>query len=130
MNNLGSSFVRLQHEAISSASRLRFGFLQAENSQEEAVKAAGESMANKHSEEVSQMRREAMDVKLNLHHAETTVNKVVHYAERELAAKAQAQIAADSMSGQLNHLTVEMTEFLKIHQTQSSNMSRLVRDYE
>ena len=78
-------FVRLQHEAISSASRLRFEFLQAENHlqhQEEAVKAAGESMDNKHSEEVSQMRRETMDVKLKLHQAETAVNEVAHHAER------------------------------------------------
>ena len=48
-------FARLQHEAISSASRFRFEFLQAENRlqhQEEAVKAAGESMANKHCEDV------------------------------------------------------------------------------
>ena len=52
----------------------------------------------------------------------------MHHAKRELAAKAQAQIAADSMSGQLNHLRSEMTEFLKNHQTQSSNMSRLERD--
>ncbi|CAE7949362.1 unnamed protein product [Symbiodinium sp. KB8] len=64
---------------------------------EEAAKAAGDSMANKHSEEVSQMRREAMDVKLKLHLAEAIVNKVVHHAE-----------------GQLNHLRSEMTEFLKI----------------
>ena len=82
---------------MSSASSLRFDFLQAENRlrhQEEAAKAAGDSMANKHSEEVSQMRREAMDVKLKLHLAEAIVNKVVHHAEGELAAKAQAQIAA------------------------------------
>ena len=124
-------FVRLQHEAVSSASRLRSEFLQAENRlqhQEEAVQAAGESMANKHSEEVSQMRRETVNVKLKLHQAETTVNEVVHHAERDLAAKAQAQIATDSMSGQLTHRKSEMTEFLKIHQSQSSNMSRLEHD--
>ena len=69
-----------------------------------------------------------MDVKIKLYQAETTVNEVVHHAERAAAAKAQAQIAADSMSGQLNHLMSEMTEFLKTHQTQSSNMSRLERD--
>ena len=128
MNNeqFREQFVRLQHEAVSSASRLRSEFLQAENRlqhQEEAVQAAGESMVSKHSEEVSQMRRETVNVKLKLHQAETTVNEVVHHAERDLAAKAQAQIAADSMSGQL-----KMTQFLKIHQSQSSNMSRLEHD--
>ena len=109
--------VRLQHEAISRASKLRREFLQAETRlqhQEEAVRAAGESMANKHSGEVSQMRRKAMDVKIKLHQAETTVNEVVHHAERKLAAKAQAQSAADSILGQLNRLRSEMTEFLKI----------------
>ena len=43
-----------------------------------------------------------MDVKLRLRHAENTVNEAVYQPERELAAKAQAQFAADSMSGQLN----------------------------
>ena len=72
----GEQFVRLQHEAISSASRLSFEFLQAESRLQhhtEAVKAAGEGRANKPSEEVSQMCRNAMDVKLKLHHTETNV---------------------------------------------------------
>ena len=81
-------FVRLQHEAISSASRLKLELLQAENRlqfQEEAVKAADErrGMAIKHSLEVSQLRREAMDVKIKRHQAETTVNEFVHHAERD-----------------------------------------------
>ena len=47
-------------------------------------------MANKHSEEVSQMRSEVMDVERKLHQAEAAVNDVVHYAERELVAKTDA----------------------------------------
>ena len=79
-------FARLQHEAISGASGLRLELLQAGSlfqHHEEAVKAAPESMANKHSEEVSQMRREAMDVKIKLDQAETTVSEVGHHAERK-----------------------------------------------
>ena len=106
MNNLGSSLSGYSMGECSS--RLRLEFLQAENRlqhREEAVRAAGDSMANKHCSEVfSQMRREATDVSIKLHQAETTVNEVVHHAERELAAKAQARSAADSMSGQLNQL--------------------------
>ena len=43
---------RIQHEALSGATRLRLEFVQAENRlqyQEESIKAAGESMANQHS---------------------------------------------------------------------------------
>ena len=81
--------------------------------QEEAVRAAGESMANKHSEELSLVRNEAMDVKRKLHQAEITVNDVVHHAERELVARTEAQNAANSMPGQLNMLTSEMVEVTK-----------------
>ncbi|CAE7305654.1 Otud3, partial [Symbiodinium microadriaticum] len=85
-------------------------------------------MANQHSEEVAQMRREASEVNAKFHQAESTVNDVVLHAERELAARTQAQSAADAMAGQLHHLKAEVSEFMRIHQRQSSNMSRLVRD--
>ena len=74
------------------------------------------------------MKREASEVKAKLYQAESTVNDVVHHAERELAARIQAQSAADVMSGQLHHLKAEVSEFMRIHQSQSSNMSRLERD--
>ena len=96
---------------------------------DEAARAAGKSMANRHSEEVYiQMRNGAMDVKRKLHQAEVTVHDVVHHAECELVAKTEAQNAASSMSGQPNMLRSDMAEVMKIHQSQSSNMSRLERD--
>ena len=55
---------RIQSEAISGAARLRLEFVQAENRlqhQEDSLRAAGESMANQHSEEISLMRHEAME---------------------------------------------------------------------
>ena len=70
-------------------------------------------MANKHSEELSLVRNEAMDVKRKLHQAEITVNDVVHHAECELVARTEAQNAANSMPGQLNMLTSEMVEVTK-----------------
>ena len=122
---------RIQTEAISGAAKLRLEFVQAEarlQHQEESMKAAGESMANQHSEEISLMRHEASDAKAKLHQAESTVQNVVQHAELELAARSQAQSAAEAMSGQIHHLRAEMSEFMKIHQHQSSNMTRLERD--
>ena len=122
---------RIQSEAISGAARLRLEFVQAENRlqhQEESLRAAGESMANQHSEEISLMRHEASEAKAKLHQAESTVQDVVHHAELELAARSQAQSAAEAMSGQIHYLRAEMSEFMKIHHHQTSNMSRLERD--
>ena len=70
---------RIQTEAISGAARLRLEFVQAENRlqhQEESLRAAGESMANQHSEEISLMRHEASEAKAKLHQAESTVPKM------------------------------------------------------
>ena len=53
---------------------------------------------------------------------------VVQHAELELAARSQAQSAAEAMSGQIHHLRAEMSEFMKIHQHQTSNMTRFERD--
>ena len=85
-------------------------------------------MANQHSEEISLMRHEASEAKAKLHQAENTVQNVVQHAELELAARSQAQSAAEAMSGQIHHLRAEMSEFMKIHQHQSNNMTRLERD--
>ena len=52
----------------------------------------------------------------------------MQHAELELAARSQAQSAAEAMSGQIHHLRAEMSEFMKIHQHQTSNMTRLERD--
>ena len=122
---------RIQTEAISGAAKLRLEFVQAENRlqhQEESLRAAGESMADQHSEEISLMRHEASEAKAKLHQAESTVQNVVQHAELELAARSQAQSAAEAMSGQIHHLRAEMSEFMKIHHHQTSNMSRLERD--
>ena len=122
---------RIQNEAISGAAKLRLEFVQAEarlQHQEESLRAAGESMVNQHSEEISLMRHEASDAKAKLHQAESTVQDVMKHAELELAARSQAQSAAEAMSGQIHHLRAEMSEFMKIHQHQSSNMTRLERD--
>ena len=122
---------RIQSEAISGAARLRLEFVQAENRlqhQEDSIRAAGESMANQHSEEISLMRHEASEAKAKLYQAESTVQNVVQHAELELAARSQAQSAAEAMSGQIHHLKAEMSEFMKIHQHQTSNMTRLERD--
>ena len=53
---------------------------------------------------------------------------MVQHAELELAARTQAQSAAEAMSGQIHHLRAKMSEFMKIHQHQTSNMTRLERD--
>ena len=122
---------RIQNEAISGAAKLRLEFIQAETRlqhQEESLRAAGESMANQHSEELSPMRHEASDAKAKLHQAESTVQNVVHHAELELAARSQAQSAAEAMSGQIHHLRAEMSEFMKFHKHQTSNISMLERD--
>ena len=117
---------QLQAQAVSSATQLRLEFLQAENRlqhQEEALRSAAESLANKHS---LQMQREAIDYKVSLHRARTTVSDVVLQAERELANPARAnQNTVESMTGELNHLKSEMGAFVQAHRNQSETMSRL-----
>ena len=62
---------RPQHEVISGATQLRLEFVQDETRlqhQEGAVRAAGERMLTSiRSEETSQKRRKALDVKLKFH---------------------------------------------------------------
>ena len=116
---------QLRAQAVSSATQLRLEFLQAENRlqhQEEALRSAGESLANQHSEEVSQIQREAMDYKVRFHHAEATVSDVFRQAERELANRVKAsQNTVESMTGELNHLKSEMGAFVQAHRNQAKS---------
>ena len=121
-------FSRLHADAMSGAARLRLEFVQAENRlqyQENEMRSAGESMATIHQQEVHQMQKEALDARAKLNQAEAVVSDVVNHAEREVAAKAQAQQAANSMSDQLHQLRAEMAEFMKQHNTQSGNIAKL-----
>ena len=130
-SNHREQITQLQAQAISSATQLRLELLQAEHRlqhQEEQLRAAGESLATKHSEEVSQMQKEVTDYKIRLHQAEAHASEVVRQAERELANRAKAsQSHAENMTGELNHLKSEMGTVLQAHKTQSENVLRLER---
>eukprot|EP00439_Symbiodinium_sp_Y106_P017543 s1383_g2.t1 len=127
---------QLQAQAVSSATQLRLEFLHSENRlqhQEDALRSAGESLANKHTEEVSQMQREVMDYRIRLHQAEATASDVVRQAEHELANRARAsQNTFESMTGELNHLKSEMGAVVQGHRTQNEiqGSSEPMRSYE
>ena len=130
-SNHREQVTQLQAQAISSATQLRLELLQAEHrlqQQEEQLRTAGESLATKHSEEVSQMQKGVMDYKIRLHQAEAHASEIVRQAERELANRAKAsQSHAENMTGELNHLKSEMGTVLQAHRTQSENVLRLER---
>ena len=130
-SNYREQVTQLQAHAISSATQLRLELLQAEHrlqQQEEQLRAAGESLATKHSEEVSQMQKEVMEYKIRLHQAEAHASEIVRQAELELANRAKAsQSHAENMTGELNHLKSEMGTVLQAHKTQSENVLRLER---
>ena len=72
------------------------------NSKKKQLRAAGESLATKHSEEVSQMQKEVMEYKIRLHQAEAHASEIVRQAELELANRAKAsQSHAENMTGEL-----------------------------
>ncbi|CAE7572227.1 unnamed protein product [Symbiodinium sp. CCMP2592] len=122
-------FNQLHAQALSGAAQLRLEFAQAESrlqQKEEMLRAAGESMANKHSDELSQMRREAIDYKIKLHQAEVTVSDVVAHAERELANRSRAsQDTVAVMNGELSQLKSEMGAFMQVHRQQAESMTKL-----
>ena len=130
-SNYREQVTQLQAHAISSATQLRLELLQAEHrlqQQEEQLRAAGESLATKHSEEVSQMQKEVMEYRIRLHQAEAHASEIVRQAELELANRAKAsQSHAENMTGELNHLKSEMGTVLQAHKTQSENVLRLER---
>ena len=100
---------RLHADAISGAARLRLEFVQAEtrlHNQENQMRSAGESMATLHQEEVAQMQREALEARAKLNHAESVVSNVVNQAEKEVAAKAEAQRVAQ-IPCQINFINSE-----------------------
>ena len=129
-SNHREQITQLQAQAISSATQLRLELLQAEHrlqQQEEQLRSAGESLATKHSEEVSQMQKEVTDYKIRLHQAEAHASEIVRQAERELANRAKAsQSHAANMTGE-SHLKSEMGTVLQAHKTQSENVLRLER---
>ena len=130
-SNYREQVTQLQAHAISSATQLRLDLLQAEHrlqQQEEQLRSAGESLATKHSEEVSQMQKEVTEYKIRLHQAEVHASEIVRQAELELANRAKAsQSHAENMTGELNHLKSEMGSVLQAHKTQSENVLRLER---